>query len=268
MKGKQNSHDSKEEIFPQKWSGKDVGEGCIIPYGRNEEITDTECENRSDNKTSETQSNTMKIKLNSIINTTTEQRALTCFTIDAILKKTEKDKRDDSAVSASKNNSLKQWDAFHIKSENLNDNTEMLQSHKVPYSSIGTSSTSSEEDQVPRSTNQSPSCDSSVFFDNDVDTRNTPTSHFLWMSPVTPFYPLQPHPSNSRTTGLPGFCSIPHTTGLPGFCSVQHTTGLASFYGIPRTTGVACFRNASCTTRPYQSPHFYLPAPQTMSLGL
>ena len=217
----------KEAILPEECGGfrKNVGDGCMTPYEGNEEVVntnydtfvqaDTELLNErrcdSDNKatgmppgqkTMETEN-----EVDSIINTT-EQKALTSFTIDAILNKTD-DKKDGKKYNhlfTSDNNSIKIKQCDDLKSQMkstqiLKDNTR-ISNHQ-------------NENEVLSNNYYS---DSNVFFDN------VPTGHFLWMSP-TPFYPLYPlsFHNMSPTTGLTSLYNVSPTTsitGLPCFPSL------------------------------------------------
>ncbi|CAB4002124.1 Hypothetical predicted protein [Paramuricea clavata] len=222
LKRKQNSHDGKEEILQEECSV--VGEGCITPYQRNKELvinpnqdSFVQADTEHDKRYSHKETTTETVENNSIRNTTTEQKALTCFTIDAILNKTDDKNDDDSAVFATNKKPIKQRGELktRIKREILNDDTERL--HKIRYSSLGTSSTSSCEENQEPPTRKHSSPASGIFLDNDVNSSIIPTSHFLWMSPLTtPFCPLYPLP----------FGNVPPSTG---FCNVSPTsiTGLS-----------------------------------------
>ena len=209
----------------------------MTPYEGNEEVVntnydtfvqaDTELLNErrcdSDNKTTGMPpgQKTMETEneVDSIINTT-EQKALTSFTIDAILNKTD-DKKDGKKYNhlfTSDNNSIKIKQCDDLKSQMkstqiLKDNTRI--SNHQRYSSMRASSTYSCENEVLSNNYNS---DSNVFFDN------VPTGHFLWMSP-TPFYPLYPlsFHNMSPTTGLTSLYNVSPTTsitGLPCFPSL------------------------------------------------
>ena len=172
------------------------------------------------------------------------------------------DKRDAS-------NAIDNCDKFCIKSESLNNNEDVLQFDEVPYSSVGTNSISNEENEEAKK--QSPSRDSGVFFDNDVFTSTTSTSRFLWMPPVTPFYPSHPLPLHSAPpiTGLTGFWNLSPTAGLAGFWnllpatnvtgfdSVQSRTGLTGFDRVAPITGLTGFGNVPPLTRSYSCQEPY-----------
>lgn len=194
-----------------------------------------------------------KNKSNSITNTNTEQKAITCFTIDAILNKTD-DKKNfnsdkwDESVFAAKKSALQQDDEFQteIKSDILINNTEILQFHKVPYSSIGTPYY--EDDCKPVQSlhqRQTSSRDSGVSLDCDV---GSPTnSHSLWIPPcTTPFYPLYPFP----------FVDVSSATGVTPFCNLLPTTGLTGYFNMPPTS--TSFTCCGSSKRSLPSPFGYL----------
>lgn len=166
----------------------------------------------------------------------TEQKALTCFTIDAILNKTndkqdynaDKNKDVSAAVHATGNvggsaiHELERSDKFKtdIRSEIsvMNDNSGVLQSLKTKFScsSSGTTSPSPsfEKNQDYSLSHQRPSRDSGVFLENDLSpfSPHIPARNLFWMPPcVTPLYPLYPVP----------------------FCDVSPTTSFASGLSLP-----------------------------------
>jgi hypothetical protein len=261
LKRKQNSHDAKEEICEEEWSGNrnNVGEGCITPYRRNSKLVndsafvkaDTELvrENRYESNKLTTTSTTAQNK-NLILNPTTEPKAPTCFTIDAILKKTKRKNdfaTDKCNASATKTSNC---DKFCVKSESFNNNT--LQSNEVRYPSIERNLTFSDENQ--ETTTQSPSRDSGVFLENDVP--NIPPSPFSWMPPVTPVYLLHPLPLGSvhPGAGLRGFWNISPTTNSTGSHTALPGTG---FDSIQSTTGSTGFCNVTRSLYRYKAPFFH-----------
>ncbi|XP_028413330.1 uncharacterized protein LOC114536205 [Dendronephthya gigantea] len=263
--GEAKFHDPKrcfeEVITPEVRSGyrNDVGE-CLTPRRGNQDVlnpnherfvkadTDLLRERRygSDNGTgTPVECKTVEIenKLTNSINKTTasEQKALTCFTIDAILKKNDEranfnaDKCNDEAnvtstlLKRKRPEDLKTDTTSGVFETSTKDGEKFAKNRK--YHSCSASSTSS-FDENQESIKQSPSRDSGVFFDSDASPISPVTSsgNFLWKSPlITPWYPLYyvPYDKTSPTAGLSdGIYSVSHPTSmLPGLSCCESPYG-------------------------------------------
>ena len=179
--------------------------------------------------------------------TASEQKALTCFTIDAILNK-------DGDKTALKTNYGE--DATAVFDTNNVKNSALLKLHqcgeaKTTFNACKDDRESSKYDKVKQTspspdfggshfatmTNESPSRDSGVFLESDAGPLSpcTPASNFIWMPPSVPCYPFCPVSVGniSPTAGL----SYPQLSygGIPSpvpYFMLDHmvTMGMPSYY--------------------------------------
>ena len=177
---------------------------------------------------------------NKVINTinkstTSEQKTLTCFTIDAILKKNDErtnfnaDACNHTAIVESTLLKRKRPEEFETDTKSgafetkTKDGAKFTKNRKydTEFCCSASSTSSFDENQEFRSINQSPSRDSGVFFDSDASPicPIASTGNFLWKSPViTPWYPLYyvPCDKTSLTPGVTdGIYNISHSSTLP-----------------------------------------------------